>query len=169
MRRLPMTLFLALALAGCNDAPPPAGPPLPGVRVSFPPGGVANVIHVEAVDALPLRGADLVAPDGTLTASNYVDADPNPWAATGRSTVNDPYRSSMLGNSGNNPLPNAPLSPMVNAQSRLLLTVSRADITLPDPVAYRRNWQNYRIRLSFAPGAGQIEARDIPAPRPPGS
>jgi len=48
-----------------------------------------------------------------------------------------------------------------------LLMVSTAEITLPDPVAYRRNWQNYHIRVSFGAGDNQADVRDIAAPEPP--
>ena len=45
--------------------------------------------------------------------------------------------------------------------------VSTAAIPLPDPNAYRTDWQQYRIRLGFGVPPGQVETRDIPAPEPP--
>jgi hypothetical protein len=44
--------------------------------------------------------------------------------------------------------------------------VSSASIRLPDPVAYRRDWQGYRIRLRFG-GPPQVETREVAAPAPP--
>jgi hypothetical protein len=73
----------------------------------------------------------------------------------------------MLGNNGISQLPNTQFAAPVNAQDRLLLMVSTAEITLPDPVAYRRNWQNYHIRVSFGAGDNQADVRDIAAPEPP--
>jgi hypothetical protein len=48
----------------------------------------------------------------------------------------------------------------------LLAVVSTASIPLPDPVAYRRDWQKYRIRLRFG-DPPQVETREIDAPAPP--
>jgi hypothetical protein len=45
--------------------------------------------------------------------------------------------------------------------------VSTADIPLPDPVAYRRDWRKYRIRLTFGTLPGEIETHEIAAPEPP--
>jgi hypothetical protein len=167
MRRLLIILPTAVVLAACTDAPPSG--PQQGVKASFPPGAVVNVIRVDALDSLPLRGADLVAPDGVLTPAGFLDVDPAPRTIAGRNTGNDPWRSSMLGNNGIPQLPNAPFAAPLNAQDRLLLMVSTAEITLPDPVAYRRNWQNYHIRVSFGAGDNQTDVRDIAAPEPPPS
>ena len=35
--------------------------------------------------------------------------------------------------------------------------VSRADIPLPDPVAYRRDWRDWRVRLTFGTPPGELE------------
>jgi hypothetical protein len=48
-----------------------------------------------------------------------------------------------------------------------LATVSTAEIALPDPVAYRRDWGKYRIRLNFGTPPGETETREIAAPEPP--
>ena len=45
--------------------------------------------------------------------------------------------------------------------------LSTAEITLPDPVAYRRDWAGYKIRLGFAAGGSQLQIRVIGAPAPP--
>ena len=54
----------------------------------------------------------------------------------------------------------------VQSQSQLLATVSSATIALPDPVAYRRAWQKYRIRLRFG-DPPDAESREIAGPEPP--
>jgi hypothetical protein len=168
MRRLPMILLLG-GLAACADAPPPTALPQQGVKASFPPGGVVNLIRVDALDTLPLRTVELVAPDGTATPATYLDAERAPQTNNGQSTLNDPWRTSMLGTNGAPPLPTGQLAPAVRSRDTLLLMVSTAEIPLPDPVAYRRDWAGYRIRVSFAGigGAGQPETQDIPAPQPP--
>jgi len=168
MRRLPMILLFLIVLAACADGPPPVVVEQ-RVEASFPPGAIANVIKVDARDELPLRVAELVAPDGTTTSADSLEIDPLPEANGGQTAVGDPWRASMLAPNGNPGLPNAQLDPLSHSQDRLLLMVSTADITLPDPVAYRRDWANYRIRLSFDAGNGRLDTREIAAPEPPPS
>jgi hypothetical protein len=43
-----------------------------------------------------------------------------------------------------------------------------AEISLPDPVLYRRDWQHYKIRLTFG-GTGTPDIRELAAPAPPAS
>jgi len=167
MRRCLMILPSLFVLAACADGPPPPTGPVQGVRASFPPGAVTDVIRIDALDALPLRVAELVAPDGAATPSSSLDVDANPRTIGGQSTLSDPWRGSTLSPNGIDPLPSGPIDPTVRSQSQLLLTVSTADIPLPDPVAYRRDWVNYRIRLSFGAAGNQLDTRELPAPPPP--
>ena len=167
MRRFWMILPSLIVLAACADAPPPSSGVQQGVRASFPPGGVAGVIRVDALDTLPLRTAELVAPDGTATPASSLDANPNPQTISGQAAIADPWRSSMLGANGINPLPSGAPDPLVRSRTLLLLTVSTADIALPDPVAYRRDWATYRIRLGFGAAGNRLDIREIPAPPPP--
>lgn len=167
MRRWLMLLPM-IALAACADAPPPgAGVAQPGVTARFPPGGVAGVIRVDVLDPLPLRAAALVAPDGTTTPASWLDVAANPERLAGSASLSDPWRPSILGTNGYNPLPSGPTDPAPRARNQVLLTVSTADLTLPDPVAYQRDWQSYKIRLGFAAAGDQLETRDVPAPAPP--
>ena len=54
------------------------------------------------------------------------------------------------------------------SETQVLMMVSTADIPLPDPVVYRRDWANYRIRLGFDAGtAGARPARSRPPRRRP--
>ncbi len=166
MRRLTMILPLALLLGACADAPPPSTGPQPGVKVSFPPGALVNVIRVDALDSVPLRAAELVAPDGTATPAASLDVVNNPRANSGQATVTDPWRASMLGPNGIPLLPSAGLDPTARGHETLLLMVSTAEIPLPDPVAYHRDWAKYRVRITFATG-GAPDIRELAAPPPP--
>ena len=55
----------------------------------------------------------------------------------------------------------------LRGRQQLLATVSTAEIALSDPVAYRRDWRRYRIRLTFGTPPSKIETREIAAPEPP--
>jgi hypothetical protein len=170
MRRIvPVLLPLVLA-AACDSeiASPPSGPTAQ-VRASFPAGGVVDTIVVDAVERLPLRAAELVAPDGTATAASYVNVVASPRFATGQVVAADPWLTPLSGDNGAaaalvaHPEARAALQ----SQTQLLATVSTADIPLPDPVAYRRDWANYRIRLTFGTPPSAIETQEIAAPEPP--
>jgi hypothetical protein len=166
MRRFPMILALVLVLASCADAPQPVGPQV-GAHATFPPGGVVNLIKVDALDNLPLRAAELVAPDGTATPASYVDANNASQVIGGQEAVRDLWRNSMIGANGVSQLPTAQVDPRVRSRTAVLLMVSTADIPVPDPVAYRRDWTKYRVRLSFGGAGGAPDTREIAAPQPP--
>ena len=167
MRRLSLLLALLFVPAACADAPQTALPQQ-GAWASFPPGGVVNVIRVDARDTLPLRTVELVAPDGAAIPASSLDVDKTPERNGGQSTVNDPWRSSMFASTNGIPIvPSTQLDPTVRSQNTLLLMVSTADIPVPDPVAYRRDWQKYHIRLGFGAGGDAVDTREIPAPQPP--
>ncbi|HWD57931.1 MAG TPA: hypothetical protein VG308_06610 [Stellaceae bacterium] len=169
MRRFWMILPAIVGLAACADGgPPPQLVPTPSVRAGFPPGGVADVIRVDTVDPLPLRVAELVAPDGTATPSRSLNVEANPRTIGGGSTIADPWRTSLLGANGNDPLPAGAVAAAYRSESQVLLTTSTADIALPDPVAYRRDWTTYRIRLSFGAPDNRLDVRELPAPQPAG-
>ena len=168
MRRFWMILPSLMLLAACTDAPPPgAGLPHPGVTAAFPRGGVAGVIRVDVLDTAPLRAVELVAPDGSTTPASSLDVTGNPTTISGQKSIPDPWRTSIFGSNGVNPLPAGPPTPSVRSTDQLLLTASTADIALPDPVAYRRDWGNYKIRLSFAGAGDQLDIRELAAPAPP--
>lgn len=168
MRRFWVILPFLLVMGACADAPPPATGPVAGVTARFPPGAVVNVIRVDALDPLPLRTAELIAPDGGTTNAGSIDVEANPTRLAGQEAFRDPWRSSSIGPNGINANPGAAADPTPYASHQLLLTVSTAEISLPDPVAYRRDWTNYKIRLGFASGQ-QIQMREIAAPEPPPS
>ena len=94
MRRCLMILPSLIALAACADGPPPASGPQQGDERAFRRGGVAGVIVIDTLDNLPLRAAELVAPDGAATPATSLDVDANPRRSADKSTLGDPWRSS---------------------------------------------------------------------------
>ena len=164
-----------LPIAGCDEiAPLPPGPsPPPGataeLSAGFPPGGIVDTIVVTAVDRLPLRGAELVAPNGTATPASYIDVAASPRFATGQRTVGDSWQRSIAsGAAAPAPVLGAgQAAAAVESGEQLLANFSSADIPLPDPVVYRRDWARYRIRLTFGTPPGTVETRELAPPAPP--
>lgn len=159
---------MLLVLAACEGAPRPSPPDQ--IRAFFPPGGVADTIEIDATERLPLRIAELVAPDGKTLASGAVVAQPSPTASFSQQFPTGPYSGTTFGVSnavGANPLGPAVVGAAPQTVTTLLATISSATIPLPDSVAYRQNWQKYRIRLSFGGAPGEVQTRDIAAPQPP--
>ena len=89
--------------------------------------------------------------------------------AAGQWVAGSPWEASLTGSSAVAALttPNAEVNAALRSQVQLLATVSQAEIPLPDPVAYRRDWANYRVRLTFGTPPGEVEAREVAAPEPP--
>lgn len=172
-RALPLVLPL-MFVAGCDtgDPAPPAAPgPTAQLRASFPPRGLVDTIEIDAVQRLPLRAAVLVAPDGTATPASYVNVESNPSLATGQLAISNPWRDAVTG-TGNDAFgaatrPSPQMDATLAGQEQLLATASTADIALPDPVAYRRDWRRYRIRLTFGTPPDDVETQEIAAPAPP--
>jgi hypothetical protein len=169
MRAAACLLLLAL-LTACGSAE--SGLPLlptDQVRARFPPGGVVDAIEVNAVDRLPLRNAELIAPDGETTAASYLHVDPSPTLTFSQRFVDSPYAGNAFGVPNivsGAPFP-ADLAGAPQGRAELLTMVSTASIPLPDAIAYRREWRSYRIFLSFGDFAGEVERRVLPAPEPP--
>ncbi len=167
--RVAASFLMLLALAACSGAGPPSALPTDQTRAYFPAGGVVNQIEVSAVDRLALRSAELVAPDGHATPATSVSANPAPTETVVPEFPTGPNSSTAfaVGSIGSNALSPGVVGAAPQSQGRLLAILSTASIAVPDPVAYRRQWQNYRIRLDFGQPPGEIETREIPAPAPP--
>jgi hypothetical protein len=163
--RAAFMLTLAL-LAAC--APESGLAPLPSdqVRARFPPGGVVNSIEIDAIDRLPLRTAELVAPDGQATPASYLHVSASPSVAFYQRQIDTPYEGNISGIGNLAPVP-AVVSGAPQGNAQLLAMVSTASIPLPDEIEYRRDWRSYRIFLSFGDLAGEVERRVLPAPEPP--
>jgi hypothetical protein len=171
MRRFLPVLLPLLLIGACQDGGGPPPVPATGVRAGFPRGAVVDAIQVDAIDRLPLRGAELVAPDGSATPASNVDVVRNPGSGVGQSVAEGAWQDAVSDNSvlGALTMPNAQAGAALRSETQLLATVSSATVPLPDPVAYRRDWPRYRIRLTFGTPPGEIETREIAAPEPPPS
>jgi len=160
-----LTIVLLTACADEGLSPLPSDQ----VRARFVPGGVVDVIEVDAVNRLPLRKAELVSPDGQATPASYLNVNPSPSITSYGELPNGPYPDtpSGVGNlAGGVPAP-ALTGGAPQQRVAFLVMVSTASIPLPDPVEYRRDWRNYRIRLSFGDAPDQVETREVNAPEPP--
>src|SRR2546430_14782496 len=76
MRGVVSHLLAAILLAACADSGLP--PVTDQMRARFPAGGVVDGIVVDAVNRLPLRKAELVAPDGQTNPPSYLNLVPAP-------------------------------------------------------------------------------------------
>jgi len=161
MRRT-LSLLPLLLLAACEGSGP-APLPVDQVRASFPPHGITDVIVIDATDQLPLRAATLIAPDGSTIPADGIDVNARPHSQYGLAAATDPTHGGL----GDVVQSGLPQIPSVHSEGQLLTTISKASITLPDPVAYRRDWQRYRIRLDFGTPPGSVETQEILAPEPP--
>jgi hypothetical protein len=155
-----------LVVTGCAGSGPA---PVPGnqIRAEFPQGGVANQIEITAMDRLPLRTAELVAPDGRTTPASSIIANPAPTSTissefAGGVGSGPSYGVTSIGSNALTPniVGTAPVT-----ETKLLAILSTASIAVPDPEAYRRDWQRYRIRLGLGTPP-QVETREIAAPPP---
>jgi hypothetical protein len=164
----PATLLSSLLLLAACAGSGPAPLPVNQIRADFPPGGVANQIEVTATDRLPLRAADLVAPDGHTTPASSITANPAPTTTLSSEFANGVGSGPRYGvtSIGSNALTPNVVGTAPVTQTKLLAIISTASIALPDPVAYRRDWQHYRIRLVLGTPP-QVETREIAAPPPP--
>jgi hypothetical protein len=167
--RIVSCLLAVVLLAGCADENGLRRLPIDQIRARFPPGGVVDVIEVDAINRLPLRSAELIAPDGQATPASYLNARPSPTVAYSQGFSNGPYAGNAFGVSN---LPSgAPLSAEIaggpQASAQLLAIVSSASIPLPDEIGYRRDWRSYRIFLSFGDLPNEVERRVLAAPEPP--
>jgi hypothetical protein len=162
-------LVLLVALTGCGGAAPPPGPPASAAQVRIGFGGLVDTIEVAAIERLPLRTAELVAPDGSATSSGPITVDDMPRFATGQWAASNTWKDPVTGD--NALLALSLRQPQAGAalrgQEQILAMASSTQILLPDPVAYRRDWANYRIRLTFGTPPGAVEVQELPAPAPP--
>ena len=163
-----VAILMIVLCAACADG---GLPPLAGdqVRVRFPPGGVVDVIEVDAINRLPLRQVELVAADGQATPAAYLNVNPSLSVTSRQGLPNGPYAGDAfgVGNIAAGIPPSALSAGAPQQRAAFLAMISTASIPLPDPVEYRRDWRSYRVRLSFGDAPGEVETREVDAPEPP--
>jgi hypothetical protein len=168
MRIAPFVAGLATAfvLAACAGEPPPQSPADEAIHAGFPAGRTVDEIEIDAVDRLPLRSAELIAPDGAATPADRLQVTASPTASYTQRLGNDPYAGNVFGiaNLGLAP-PEAAAAPQ--SRTATLTMAATAWITLPDRVAYQRDWRGYHLRLRFGDPPGAVETRILAAPAPP--
>jgi hypothetical protein len=167
--RFAAALLVTALVTACGPETGLSSLPTDEVRARFPPGGVVDVIEVDAVDRLPLRTAELIAPDGEATPAYYVHVNPSPSVTYYQRFPSSPYGGTTFGIgdlAAGVPFP-ADLAGAPQGNATLLAMASTASIRLPDEIAYRREWRSYRIFVSFGDLAGEVERRVIAAPVPP--
>jgi hypothetical protein len=164
MRSAASLLTLTLLTACAADGLPPL--PSEQVRAHFPPGGVINSIEIDALNRLPLRTAELVAPDGRTTSASYLHVAESPSVAFYQRRIGTPFEGNIFTIDSLGPIP-AIVAGSPQGGAELLTMSSTASIPVPDEIEYRRDWRGYRIFLSFGDIAGEVERRVLPAPEPP--
>jgi hypothetical protein len=189
IRQASSAALIALSIAGCEGgatmpAPDTSGTPVvsrpdvlpPGpatptahLRVGF--GGLVDTIEVSAIEQSPLREAALIAPDGTMVLANDITVSANPRIATGQWSLANRWDEPASADNALAALtlPNVQAGAALRSDQQLLAMVSRADLPLPDPVAYRRDWRDWRVRLTFGTPPGELQTMVIAAPEPPPS
>ena len=168
--RVVITFLIVGMLAACADESGPPSLPSDQVRAYFPSGGVADAIEVDATNRLPLRTAELVAPNGDATPASYLHVSSDPGVTYYQRFFSSPYVGNAMGVGTivvGNPVTTDIGRGAPQGAVRLLAMVSTASIPLPDEIAYRRDWRSYRVFLSFGDLSGEVERQVLPAPEPP--
>jgi hypothetical protein len=193
MRAL-IPLALATSLTGCSwfggDLPPvqqmpnpelaapktAAPPPVlsPGTSDSVPQYEgteaviASDVITVTVSDPLPAKAARLVAPDGTIITASAIDTERH--MSHEDNSLRPRIGVGAAGGSGGGGISTGigigfPL--FGSSESRTYsVTESRITFRLPDPAAYRRDWQRYAIAVDLDDGVNRRTFQMLP-PAPP--
>ncbi len=156
-------LAIPLLLSACAG-PPPRSAPAESIRANILKHGVADRIVLRAENRLPLRAAELIAPDGKITKARAIVVSPATELGENRLLGGSLLSTGSFGVAAV-PASPAALGGGVEGRSELFLMRSTASITIPDRVAYRRQWRHYRVRLIFGDPPA-LEKREIKAPPP---
>jgi hypothetical protein len=127
-----------------------------------------DVIEIELDDERAFDNAQLVAPDGTVIEAYRIDRDTE--------TLRDGYNSGPsvgvgvgggTGGVGVGIGIGFPIFGSGGSTSHVVGHESRAKIRVPDMVAYRRDWDDWRIRVHLEGVAGGGRWLEMDAPAPP--
>jgi hypothetical protein len=167
--------IVGVLLSACADKP--ATPPTPSMTVAFGDETTAArlgspVIEIKAANPQALVTAELVSAGGTVIAAApgqlepQVPAGGGGWFGPSIGVFGGSWGSSSGGGVGIGvPLGGYGGSATVPPGD---LVRSRALILVPNMESYRRNWENYLVRVKFGNAASGVSTAEIPAPAPGG-
>ena len=170
---------LALVLAACADQGPGAtgAASAPGITVGFgdpalPENRDRPAIEIVAVTALPIYRAELTLPDGSFVVGNVVEVErlDRPYSYGYGPSVGVGVGVGSWGGGGSTRVGTGvgigvPLYGGGYAPPPQGLVRSRARVVPADMEAYRRDWQQSKLRLTLGAGP-DAEKVEIPAPTP---
>lgn len=166
--RLAGLAFLVLSLAGCfGGGNTGSAGQLPYTAVArFVPGDEVSVIQVTVSDRQPLRGADLIGPDGAVIAAESIEA--RQGVESGQPSFRPPIGSDIGNGVGLAPPLGfygsfAPAGSQTASSGQIRST---ALIRLSDPVSYLKDWRLWQVRLRIG-DAPKVNFLSLPAPQPP--
>lgn len=179
-RFLGVFAVLALALAGCADQPKRDAraralpPPQAIFHVGFAEtadGAAAGpVIEVFARDVLPLTLAELVGPNGAISQARAIERQVQaPAGGSLRPEIGVGVAGgSSSGIRSSGVIISLPITGIGGPPREPSFVESRTMLAVPDPAAYRADWQNYsvRLRLGAPPGDTKHITLDAPSPQP---
>jgi hypothetical protein len=169
IRRSLIGLALAALASACADDGMRSAP-APGVTINFGDPALAEnarpTIEVVSVTRRALLRADLLLPDGALVVGTVVEGQAiagQPGWNPGGAGVGVGVFGGSSGRVGSGVSIGVPI--FGGGRPAEVLVRSRARIAPPDMDAYRRDWTQARVRLTYGIGA-DAERVDIPAPAP---
>lgn len=166
-RRLPGYVALALmtpVLAACIDERGGDAGQQPNTAVArFIPGEDVTIILVTVNDRRALRAAELVGPGGAVIAADSVDA--NRIAAYRQPLSRQSIGVGVGGTGVAQPLGGLGSFAAGSQTFGASQIYSTAEIRLPDPDSYARDWRLWRVRLRIGDPPDPTTLT-LPAPQP---
>jgi hypothetical protein len=158
--------FVLLGVAACAGSgdSTSSSPASPSIAVSYVDSDSIPAVAVVVSHPQPLASVELVAPDGRFVSAPQVEQD----LARGPGSLPPSVGVGVFGGSGGGfgtgvglgfPLGGSPAPPVTGNRAR-------ARIVIPDPEAYRRDWEKYVVRLRFGTAPEPFTIAEIPAPPP---
>jgi hypothetical protein len=130
------------------------------------PGDEVSVIQVTVSDRQPLRGADLIGPDGAVIAAESVEA--RQGVESQQPSFNQPLGTDISNGVGLAP-PLGLYGSFAPAGSQTVSSgqiQSTALIRLSDPLSYSKDWRLWQVRLRIG-DPPNVTFLSLPAPEPP--
>lgn len=176
LNRLVICAIAGAGIAACADRN--TAPPQPAIVVGFADQTTAArlgapVIEVKATNPQPLATAELIGPDGTVVAAAPGQLEPQiPTGSVFGPTVGFGIFGGSSSGVGTGVGIGVPVGGYGGYDGATVppgeLVRSRALILVPDMAAYRRDWEQSKVRLKFGAAGDDTMTADIPAPAPGG-